>query len=147
MAGFISNSQITTFTGAALTGFYTFRRGFVVNKEPLKTYTSVNENILPGYGPTSQVSNVSLTPVSGMFSGVILYGGENEYEQNTFTKTNVLYQGGARIKVLDDARRYIESGKTESLYFDETYWNIVGPCKVTNYLGLKFYYYPLNQVQ
>lgn len=147
MAGFIPDSQIAAFTGAALTGFYTFRREFLVNKEPVRNVTSVNNDVLVGYGPTSQPTNVTYTPVNQIFSGVVLYGNEGLTESNPFTKTNSLFDGKARIKVLNDARQYIESGKTESIVFDDTTWNIEGPCKVTNYLGLKFYYYPLVQVK
>jgi hypothetical protein len=118
-----------------------------VNKEPERTLTVTNESHLMGYDTITQTTDYTLTPISSVFSGVILHPREVQYEANNFIKTNTLYDGKTRLKVMLDAKEFIESGKTESITFDGTVWNVDGPPRPSDYLGLRFYYYPIVQVK
>lgn len=147
MPSLITDSEIAWFTGASLSGFYTFCDAITIFKEPIKTVTTVNTDVLVGYGDSSVTTNITYTPVSGQFSGVVSYTKDFHADANFFTKTQPIFDGKVWIKFLQDGRDYIENGKTETLYFDDLYWTLTSPIRVKNYFGLKYYVYEATQVK
>lgn len=133
------------FTGALRDHFDTFSnwRSVIVNKEPIKLINTT-ENSLMGYN-NSSVENYTLIPVSGVFPCVIVNALKDN--ERDLINTQVKTRGAAnesKIKVKEDCKNFILSGKTLNIIVDENVYNITSNFEVQNYLGLKYYYFNLQ---
>ena len=145
MASLISATEITALTGTLSDHFDSFKRDVVVFKEPKVTITNKVTALYPGYGNTSQsINNVSHTPVSGIFQGMLVYERDQKVTSISESHTSVS-KGKVRLKVKDDAYTYIKEGKTENLQIDGLTFNVISDEGIQNYLGLKFFYFTLEQ--
>lgn len=147
MPSLVSTSETNFRTGILNDLFDTFKRQIVIFKEPTQTITPITSNVLFGYEETSVANNaVSYTPVSGIFSGQILYALRSRKDNpRTIDNKIILNPNSTYIKVKRDARDYIKNGtKTEAVSFDDTIWNIESSEQVQDFLGLRFYYFELK---
>lgn len=130
--------------------FDTFARSIVVNKPPRTTIVNTNTNtapVYPGYGVHSQsITNTILTPVSGIFSGMLIY--EKDQKISYLNEPRVpMSQGKVKLKVRGDAYNYIKMGKTDSVVVDGMMFNVGSDEAVQNFLGDNYYYFTLLQTQ
>lgn len=146
MPSLVSSSEILIRTGSLNDLFDTVKREIVIFKEPIQTINQSTSNVLFGYEEASNINSISYSPVSGIYSGQILYAYRSRKEgQKTIDNKVILNPNSTYIKVKEDARNYIKNGtKTEALYFDDAMWNIEGSEQIQNYLGLKFYYFEVK---
>jgi hypothetical protein len=147
MPSLVSATETYIRTGALNDLFDTVKRQIVIFKEPTQTINQTSANPLVGYEETSiQNSDVSYTPVSGIYSGQVIYARLTRQDNpRTIDNKIILNPNSTYIKVKRDARNYIKNGtKTEAISFDDTLWNIEGSEQVQDYLGLQFYYFELK---
>lgn len=142
MSSLLTSAQITNLTGAFYKQWETFSQfnTITVNKEPLVTYTSESVNVLAGYGPTSQESNQTYTPVYASYPAVLLY--PNQVNDKNMQDIKItLSQGEVLIKVEENCYNFIyNNSKTENIIINNATYNITSDVKIQNYLGLKFFY-------
>lgn len=141
----IPTSEIPSMTGALGQMFDQFNRNIIVVKEPIKTFVSPNSGVYAGYGEDSIPGDVTYTPVSGIFPAKINYLNlqEVEFIPKIKTTTNA-YKGLVRIKVKNDAKEYIENGKTVYILVDGQPYDTLSNPRFKNFLGYSFYYYELG---
>lgn len=148
----ITGSVLTSFSGAFGDLFDTFARYrpdryIVINKEPIKTIVqSTPSDSYAGYSSTNVINDYVLTPVSGVFPAQIIY----EYKTNETDITNSELQvniadNSVNIKVENNAKEFMLIGKTESILVDGQLFNQASQYKVQDYLGVKYYYFKLQQ--
>ncbi len=146
MSSLLSTSQISAHTGIFSRHFDTFSANntLIVHKEPLKTYTvATGDSNYFGYGETSNLDNVTYTPVSGAFPFIRVFDkGLNSAKGAPEVQTK-FGASSVKIKVKQDAREFIKNGKNEKFEFDGLVFNDIGEESVQNYLGIKYYYFTL----
>jgi hypothetical protein len=145
MAINISELTKTAFTGAFNDLFDLFSTEIIINKEPIKTVVENTLAPLYGYGDTSSNTQVTYQPVSGTFSGWILYE-RGQFGQQSFiddAKLKIRLDPNKNyIKLKQDGRDFIlNDGKVESIMFDQKIWNLTEDFEIQNYLGLQYYYF------
>jgi len=143
---FISNSviNVTPFTGAYQDFFDYFKKEVLVYKEPQKTVADVDLSFLYGYGTDSNGDNYSFTPVSGVFSGLIVYG-TNRDDQDLQQANIRLPDDAVKLKVEKTARDYINNGRTESLEFDGKKFFVKSSDTKEVFLNRNYYVYILAE--
>ncbi len=143
MASLIPKADISGFTGALADHFDTFKREIVVYKEPQRVVNSGPfDSVLAGYEDSSS-SSVSYVPVSGVYSGLVVYEDEQDTRYVNMLNSNV-NKGVIKIKVEKNARDFIKNGKTERIQVDEKSFNTITDDKIQNYLGLNYYIFYLE---
>lgn len=144
MAGFIPSSQISSLTGAFETHFQTFARDIVIFKEPIKTLIETNGVSLPGFRDSAAEENYTTTTVSGVYPALVKYGNDQE---STFFKDiqSKIVQGDCIIKVKEDARNFINEGKTEAFLIDNMYFKNSSDERISTLQGLTYYIYTLEK--
>ena len=142
----VTGTYAAYFTGALRDHFDTFSnwRTIIVNKEPTKTVIN-QENSLFGYGEQSVNDNYTLTPVSGSFPCIVI-NTLKANEADIFNKSTKTRETSneLKVKVKWDAKEFIVNGKTVNVIVDENIYNISSNFEVQNYLGLKYYYFNLQ---
>ena len=146
--------SLVTATGAAyLTGalkdhFDTFSEDVTIFKEPTRTVSSdMNTNLsYYGYTKRQKEQHFTSTHISGIYKGIVTYRGDQSADVLSEGEVRQRFSDGdAEVKFESDARTFIKkNGKTLKIKFDQNTFNIVGDEKVQNYLGLKFYIFPLK---
>lgn len=148
MPSLLSSSEQGSIRSGFVDHFETFAREIVVFKTPKKTYTTTNaipSQNYPGYNGTVQnTNNFTYTYQSGVFSGILIYEKEQKIEYVIESKTPNS-KGAARLKVKDDAYNYITNGNTENVKVDGLVFNVNTDPAVQNFLGLRYYYFTLEQ--
>ena len=144
MANLLANTDTSSFTGILADHFDTFKRDIVIYKEPKKVVSVSSNNVMAGYGESSDSSNVSFVAVSGVFSALVNYQGKQDLPYISDVSANTS-KGMIKIKVEKDARDYIKDGKTERVIVDNSSFNIVSDDKLQNFLGLRYYVYFLEK--
>lgn len=148
MAGFLTNNNINTITGAYARHFDTFSKLIYVSKEPLKTEVTINTSASPifGYGEASQPSSsFTYTTVTGIFLAQVTVNLNQEAAELEEAK-NLIGHGKVRIKIKQEARDFIEDGrKTERIDYAGQSYNTFSFDAVQDYFGLKFYIYNLER--
>ena len=147
MASLVSASDTAVLTGAANDLFDTFKRNIVIHKEPLKVVKQAGANVYVGYTETNSVNDYDYQAVSGVYSAMITYKSLNALMINQITELNTIAPNNqVKIKVKEDAKDFIQIGKTESVYVDGIHYNIATEPITQNYLGLIFYLYELKSI-
>ena len=147
MANLVPATGRAYLTGALKDHFDTFKEVFTVFKEPTRTATSDTTTKLSYYGYTRKQKQIhfSRSHASGVYQGIVTYRGNQEANVLAGDVRYRFSDGDAEIKMESDARNFIkQNGKTLKLTFDSNTFNIVGDERVQNYLGLKFYIFPLK---
>lgn len=147
---FLSSTQIASLTGVFSKSFETFTmdrsRTVTIFKEPIKTISSVNSNIFPGYGPSSNMTNITYTPVSGVYPAVITYIAEQNTQELATTKTLTPQKAKVRIRVEQDCANFIENGsKVEKVLVNGDSYNVNSEREVNSFLSLNYYVYYLEK--
>ncbi len=146
MANLLTNFNPASFTGILADHFDTFKRDIIVYKEPKKiiNISASNNNVLAGYGESSDSENISFIAVSGTFPALINYQGKQDLPYIAEVSSSAS-KGVIKMKVEQDARDYIKNGKTERVIVDNSSFNIISDDKLQNYLGLQYYVYFLEK--
>lgn len=147
MASLVSTNESYYFTGQFGRHFETFSRNITVQKKPIETF-SVNStnNVFPGYSEPANISNITYTPISGVFPAIIRYNLKSTNPVIYEAKTT-LSQGQCQIKVQNDCRDFILNGVTENIVVDGYPYFIVSDDGAQNYLGLMYYYFILQRTK
>ena len=118
----------------------------VVHKEPIKQFTSITNNPLYGYGNESEQSNITYTPVSGIFDARVRFDNPlSSHPTNATRELNIrIPKGGAVIETTSEVKDYILNGKTERIDIHGKSFNVISDWSLHDYLGLKFYYFTLE---
>lgn len=144
MAGYLTNANINTYTGAYAKHFDTFKKNIIVLKEPIKTIIVSNTTNSPvfGYQEESQSStSYDYTTVTGQFLAQITVD-LNQKTVELEEAKNVIGQGKVRIKVKQDCRDFIEDGrKTEAIQYGGQTYNTISFDGLHDFFGLKFFTY------
>ena len=125
--------------------FDTFSREITVHKEPQKKIMSIDAHLLPGYDETSRPTNIEYVPRSKTFNAIIRYDKKQETESEAWAGINIP-QGQVGIKVKEEAKNYIENGKTIKVEIDEKGFKLISNSSVKDYFGMKMYVYYVEEV-
>jgi len=145
MASLLSSLEIKGITGIFEDIFDTFKRTVVIHKEPVKTISQINTENLFGYGDASNMVNYTYAPQSGTYFAKISYVEKKSEDPYVRDLASRIDSNLVRIKVKDDARDYINKGKTEKITFDDKTFEIAGNQMVKNFLGSEFFIYYLKE--
>ena len=142
----ISASTKSAFSSVVQELYDDLKTEIVVHKEPIKQFTSITNNPLYGYGGESEQSNITYTPVSGIFNARVRF--DNPISANPTNVTRELNvripKGGAVIQTDSETKDYILNGKTERIDIHGKSFNVISDWSLHDYLGLKFYYFTLE---
>jgi hypothetical protein len=141
-----TNINVSSFTGAYQDFFDYFKKEIIVYKQPKKTVADVSLSFLYGYGTDSNGDNYSFTPVSGSFSGLIVYG-KNRDDQDLDQANIRLPDDVVKLKVEKTARDYINNGMTECLEFDDKKFFIKSSDIKEVFLNKNYYVYVLAEAE
>jgi hypothetical protein len=111
------NLNASAFTSAYDDFFNYFKKEVLVYKTPKKTVADVSLSFLYGYGTDSNGDNYTFTPVSGIFSGLAVYGA-NVNDRDLFQADVRIPDNNLRLKVTKEARDYIDNGVNEAVEID-----------------------------
>lgn len=143
----LSATEIASVTGIYNSLFDTFKQEIVVIKEPIRTVVATSSPDLWKYGNTSNESNYTYTPVSGIFSGLVdvdLKPKEaflSDIEQKAQSET-------LSIQVYQDFRDYISNGvKTQSIIIKNHNYEIMSDDIHDPFLTLDVYQYRLKLIK
>tara|TARA_R100000005_G_C4997623_1_gene204316 strand:+ start:747 stop:1190 length:444 start_codon:yes stop_codon:yes gene_type:complete len=142
---FISTGNFNTeaFTKAYGEFFDYFKKEVVVYKEPKKTVSDVQLSFLYGYGTDSNGDNYEFTPVSGVFSGLVVY--RNNIPDTQLTEINVeMPDKQLMLKVEEKAKDYINNGRNDSLIIDDKKFFIKSRDIKEVFLTKNYYVYTLE---
>ena len=76
----ISQSIKDEFASSVLELYNDLKSQVIIHKAPTQTITNINNNPIYGYGNESDQSNITYTPVSGIFEACVRY--DNPLSQN-----------------------------------------------------------------
>lgn len=144
MASFIS--ETLSWTGALMRQFDTFAefRNVVVYKEPLEQILNSGISVMAGYeSEVGGQEGSTFIPVSGVFPCVMVGKSAKDRTYTDFraeVNTNMV-----RIKVKENARNFINSGKNLYFELDGKAYDQSSNEEVQNFLGLKFYIFSLTE--
>lgn len=142
----ITGSVLSSFSGAFGDLFDTFSRNIIIFKEPKKTIVQQNVDNYIGYSSIDSPIEYTYTPVSGIYPAQIIYSVSAKNQDILNKEANInLPQVPVKIKVKEDARDFIQVGKTENILIDGQVFNLNSQYEVQNYLGLQYYYFELLQ--
>lgn len=146
MALEMSDAKIAIFTGTFDEYFRFNCQDITVNKESVRVI-STNSNPSYGYGGESSIETYN--PVYNSFSGVIIYPSpsnpKSNYNRMDTSLKVLLNEGSTYVKVRQNARDYIQNGKTENIVFDNSTWNLVSPNPIVQkFLDLRYYYFEVK---
>lgn len=146
MPSLITTQERDNLTGILGDVFDTFKRGVVVYKEPTKKVAVIDDSFIFGYGEPSNAINYDYIVVSGAFDATIKYNTNQNLEYHGDINAS-LSEGEVRIKVKEDCKNFIESGKTERVVFDGASFNIISDYSVKSFLDSTFYTYYLERIK
>jgi hypothetical protein len=145
MGELLSTTDKANFQTSYLDIFDTFKKAIVIHKEPIKKVDKANsESTLPGYNESSNPTNYTFIPVSKTFHALIRYSANQEVGVADIGIQ--IPEGQVRIKVRQDARDYLMSGKNEKLTFDGKSFNLISRDTIRDYFGLKIYAFLLEEI-
>ena len=146
MANLLTDLDISDFTTVLRDHFDTFKRDITIYRRSQVVTTDINSVPIVGYSdPSINNSTVTYTSETGVFSAIRM-------NKNNFPITNLgefklgLSDGEIRIKVEEDAMRFIEQGGVERIVVDEISFNLDGQRHTQNYLGQIYYIYYLKMI-
>ena len=145
----LSTSQIAELTGVYSRHFETFShertRIITIYREPIKVVTTPTQVVYPGYSNNYVQENISYTSVSAEYPAIVHYIEEQMTESLLDVKAETPGKAKIKIKVEEDAKNYIDGAKVEKIIVDGITCNLTSDKGVRSFLGLKYYYYILNQ--
>jgi hypothetical protein len=146
MPTLISDTEKNNLTGIFNDIFDTFKREIVVHKEPKRVVSQVNTASLFGYGDPASSINYTYVPVSGVFDATIRYNLDQDQQRLGDIPQDVEV-GEVFIKVKENARNYINKGKTEKITFDNKSFKVTSLDANRSFLNSKFFVYKLESTK
>jgi len=146
MPSLISNTEKNNLTGIFNDIFDTFKRQIVVHKEPKRVVSSINTAAIFGYGDPSSSVNYTYVPQSGIYDATIRYN-LDQTQETLGDIPQYVSEGGVYIKVQQEARDYINKGKTEKVTFDGKSFKVISEDANKSFLNSKFYVYKLESTK
>lgn len=146
----ISASEEQCMTGVLMDHFSTFSGAVTIHKEPLKVVVAGSANYASYGGYERRRADVSYTekPVSGIFPAIVGHEGKSSMDMELNQDGGFrVPQGKVTMKVLSDARDYIENGKTEYVTYNKQTFNVNSKAAEKQFLNLSFFEYELTQTQ
>jgi hypothetical protein len=146
MTLFLTSKQIFQATGLLMKQFDTFSSGkfLGVHKEPRKILESPDASVYAGYGASSNQSNYTYVPVSGIYSIMRVYEKAGNEQSLTALQTKTI-GGTVRIKVKQNCRDFIRDGKNEYFTLEGIAYQEAFEETPQNFFGLTFYYFTLTK--
>ena len=148
MGSLLSDADKTSFQNSVLDLFDTFSRDIQIHKEPKKKVVNVNPSkpSLPGYGNTSNPTNVEYVTESNTYKAIVEYMDKQSIETESSAGAKIP-RGMVSIKVKQDARDYINKGKTEKVMIDGKSFKLATTDSVKDHFGLKLYVYFMEEIK
>lgn len=143
---FLNSSDKIWFQEAVATWFETFKKNITVHKEPIKILENNTSKQLLGYKDYSNLNSYSYNTRNQVFEAVIKYNDNNNLIEDQEIKINITDQI-VQIYVKEDAKNYIDSGKTIKITFDNKTFNIFSTSIVKTYGDLNYYMYYLKETR
>lgn len=148
MPPLVSHIETNSYTGDMIKHFDYFSQfhQIIVIKSPQEIVTVIKDNnVYAGYDGSSDNTNVTYIPLSGIFVGTVV--DPKIYTDNDLEQVPVILMKGDKvIKVRKDAKDYIENGKTIEIILDQESFRLNSLKGMTkNYLGLLYYYFSLSK--
>jgi len=147
MANLLSDTDKSYFTGVLGDLFDTFKRSIKIHKEPLKKILNPAIDVYAGYADTSTPDNIEFVLQSKTFDAMISYVDRSQASLDTEINVQIPKNAAVRIKVKQDCKDYIKSGKTERIEIDDKSFNIIGQESVKYNFGYYLYVYYLEQTK
>ena len=145
--GLLSSTEIATLTGVYNSLFDTFKQEIIVIKEPIRSIVSNNSADLWKYGDTSNESNYTFTPVSGIFSGLV----DNNINPKEVLLTSLEQKGATEvinIQVYSDFKNYVNNGvKVQSIIIKSKNYELISEDLYDPFLNLDVYQYKLKLIK
>ena len=147
MADLLSNTDREFFVDVLGDIFDTFKRDIVIHKEPKKKIINPAIELYAGYAESSKPDNIEYVHESKIFSALISYADSLSQTKNkSVDEINTRVQKGTvRIKVLQDARDYINTGRTENIEIDGKKFNVISYDSVKYFFGLRWFVFYLEE--
>jgi hypothetical protein len=147
MAGVLTDTQLSMLSGDFDTVFNTLSNGrtVVVVKDPIQTPISnpVTSNNLFGFGSQQTNPIFNLTPVTGVFPAMIMYGTFHPSPLNPEINVRI-YAGPVTIKVQQNCKDFIDNGNTQHILADGKAFYIDGEARRQLFLNSSYYLYTLK---
>jgi hypothetical protein len=148
MSSLISDLEKVELTGILSDHFDTFSRNIIVYKTPIANSSiDINSTNLAGYNSNIQYPNITYTIVSGIYPAIRMNKNDNPVNKIDEIKSVVVGEGKIRIKIKEDAMRFIELGGNEYVDVDGFKYNFSNRPYTQNYLGLVYYIYHLEAIE
>lgn len=148
---YLSADQTAYMTGTFHSGHWETFSNFstlVVERKPKEVISNVNASSYYGYGRTaSNKNNVTYIPQSGSFPCIVRHKTDKQENHYIPDAQIQIIDGDVRIKILPDAKDYIEAESYERVKIDDQSFNIKSEPFTQNFLGLRYYYYDLERVK
>ena len=148
MASLLTDADKQSFKDSIIDLFDTFSRSIVIHKEPKKIVSQTNPASppLPGYGNDASPANIEYVPESKTFKAMIRYNNKQSIETDHFAGTQIP-TGMVAIKVQEDARDYINIGKTKKVVLDGKSFKIASSDAVKDHFGYALYVYFIEEIK
>lgn len=143
---FIDSSVAAGFSQEFENFFDYFAREFTVNKEALKVLISPATTPLFGYDLQSTPESYEYIPVQATFRGRISYNKKQGEDLLSDLRVNIT-EGIVTLIVKQDAKNYIDNGRTLNIQFDGKTFNRITTAGVRKYLNNTYYQYYLQETK
>ena len=144
MASLVSQDEIDVFTGDFGNLFDTFKRSITIHKAPKKVLKNINTDFLYGYGNPAEQANYEYVHVSKDFECMVSYKDQQDSDELSEISELRYFAGDVRIKVNEDTKDYIKTGKTEKIVIDGKDFQIMTEESVKYFFGIKLYVFHLQ---
>lgn len=145
---FLTASDTAYITGIFHSGHWeTFsHQNLVVHRKPKEVISNVSGSYYYGYSRDhSNKSNITYIPQSSIFPCILRHKTDKQEDKFMPESMARIIDGDARIKILQDAKNYIEAEEVQGLQIDDQYFDLNSEPFMQNFLGLKYYYYDINK--
>ena len=144
MANLLSSAEVVEIREIFNDIHETFSRQLIVYKEPLKSLNSPTSsiNFVYGFGDSQGQDKYTYSEVTGVYPCTVRYGPQNlalNSELNSY-----IADGEVVIKVQENCKNFIESGKTEKLMLDNRTFILEGEASNTTFLPSGIYLFKLS---
>jgi hypothetical protein len=144
----LSSNEIFAITGSFASHFQIFShnrtRLATFFKEPIKQISTISSSPVYGYGESSNLTNISYIPVTGIFPVTVsIFSPQSQMLEDIKiiqSTTNI------KIKVEEEAKNFIEDGrKNEKVELEGKSYNFISDdAEIQNFQGLFYYIYKLE---
>ncbi|MAF24678.1 hypothetical protein CL634_03775 [bacterium] len=148
MSDLLSSSERAEIAKAFTSFFDTFKRQIEVHKEAKQEMADVDISFLLGYGEISNQTNYQYVPESSTFDAIVWFpsGGDQD---TTLAREISAYipEGEIRIKVKEDAKDYLTTGKVERVDVEGHSYALLGMDAKINTIIDGYYVFKLGEIK